>query len=594
MSETPLHIQPQILKTPPNLMPGPGLSTLGNDLVPELSFKSNFHKNVKPQWWTLEGYFAHAYIDTDDFVHDMHLLGRSSTRGPDLTLMKNHCRHYYLFCISEEGQEFVRLLKADNVVARQSRITLLEASIAGHRALQDKAATNSDEESVFCSTSSSGEIKGKVADSANTDLEHLLQDIQMKEPWWTLMVACVDKIHGHSVDDLNLPQVELDDVENILVEKILHFLSKPTLSATDCSAMFTALTGIIDLRSDHVEGYSVETPELLAPDESVAQLLLKLKRYLVIGVSYLVLKCDEILGDTARRILEGHERPPETAMVRLIRDLAEAIDQGSEPVSEAEIVALWRKCLETLSQGALKMRSGEFVCHATTSMKKLFTKLLHLVNNTDSGRKVDLLLLVEGMEVLNVEAKALNNTSTCDQQYQKNLRINHAIWVAAQEAGVKLGGMTFLDIRGMTAMICGFMNDGTKFFGGAACRETITVPKTRDELKEFIDGPSAMLLWNYVGLLVKYQDTIRLQIQLQRSLAVTTPPPRTPKHAGGFCTPPRRPKLYRLGEVTALSPNSSSKKPRPLGAPGPPRKPKGKGGRDGTGDEKVLISNPFL
>ncbi|KAF9550102.1 hypothetical protein EC957_001588 [Mortierella hygrophila] len=70
----------------------------------------------------------------------------------------------------------------------------------------------------------------------------------MEESWRTLTAACIDKMQGRSVDDLELPDVETQGVEDVLLEQVLSLLSKPAVSAVDYSAMFTALTGVVDLR----------------------------------------------------------------------------------------------------------------------------------------------------------------------------------------------------------------------------------------------------------------------------------------------------------------------------------------------------------
>jgi len=93
--------------------------------------------------------------------------------------------------------------------------------------------------------------------------------------------------------------------------------------------------------------------------------------------------------------------------------------------------------------------SGEIVCTATTSQKKFFTQLFKVAYDTESGRKVDLMLLVNNLEALNSEAKASQNRAPCERQYLKNLRINHAMHVVAAKKGVQLPDMNPLDIRGM-------------------------------------------------------------------------------------------------------------------------------------------------
>lgn len=59
----------------------------------------------------------------------------------------------------------------------------------------------------------------------------------MEESWRTLTAACIDKMQGRSVDVLELPDVELQGVEDALLEQVLSFLSKPAVSTVDCSAM---------------------------------------------------------------------------------------------------------------------------------------------------------------------------------------------------------------------------------------------------------------------------------------------------------------------------------------------------------------------
>jgi len=92
--------------------------------------------------------------------------------------------------------------------------------------------------------------------------------------------------------------------------------------------------------------------------------------------------------------------------------------------------------------------SGEFVCAATTLQKRFFSQMFQLTHDTESGRKVDLMLLVDGLEALNSEAKPSKDRTPCERQYLKNLRINHAIHIVAAERGVQLSKMNPLDIRG--------------------------------------------------------------------------------------------------------------------------------------------------
>ena len=55
---------------------------------------------------------------------------------------------------------------------------------------------------------------------------------------------------------------------------------------------------------------------------------------------------------------------------------------------------------------------------------------------------------VDGIEILNTEAKFDEDGSVCEAQYRKNIRINHAIHRVARRAGVDPREMMSLDIRG--------------------------------------------------------------------------------------------------------------------------------------------------
>ncbi|KAF8950515.1 hypothetical protein BGZ46_004470 [Entomortierella lignicola] len=91
------------------------------------------------------------------------------------------------------------------------------------------------------------------------------------------------------------------------------------------------------------------------------------------------------------------------------------MERGNIPVSESEIVALWKSVLEIMSNGRLKLLSGEKICKATLATKREFKEIFGVEGETDSGRRVDLLLRVGDFEILNTEAKALNSEVTCDQ-----------------------------------------------------------------------------------------------------------------------------------------------------------------------------------
>ncbi|CAO3572207.1 unnamed protein product [Mortierella alpina] len=172
------------------------------------------------------------------------------------------------------------------------------------------------------------------------------------------------------------------------------------------------------------------------------------------------------------------------------------------------------------------------------------------------------MLLVDGLEVLNSEAKPTTDMAPCERQFLKNLRNNHAIHVVAAEKGVQLPRMNPLDIRGISAMVCGLHADGDDLLVGAACEDVINLPRGKDELATFLSGQSKLLL--------DYQDGIKQQLRKKRAIVIIEPKsPRRQEEekqeeeeqiSGQSRTPPKGPKVYGLGQITMLAPKASKKR----------------------------------
>ncbi|KAK3823390.1 MAG: hypothetical protein J3Q66DRAFT_425243 [Benniella sp.] len=127
------------------------------------------------------------------------------------------------------------------------------------------------------------------------------------------------------------------------------------------------------------------------------------------------------------------------------------ISQESTPKSEQEVVNVWKNALTTLSDGQLSITSGEKICRATRIAQRDLQQRFGITSETDKGRKVDPVMDVDGLEVLNTEAKFDEGGTVCEVQYKKNLRINHANYREARRTAVELPVMMPLDIRGMLA-----------------------------------------------------------------------------------------------------------------------------------------------
>ncbi|KAG0077772.1 hypothetical protein BGZ90_006538 [Linnemannia elongata] len=192
--------------------------------------------------------------------------------------------------------------------------------------------------------------------------------------------------------------------------------------------------------------------------------------------------------------------------------LVTAIDAATLPTTEAEYVALWKDTLETLSEGKLKLRSGETICNATAVQKRSSISLWNTANDTESGRKVDLILQVDGVEVMNIEAKRGQDLIQAESQYSKNLRINQAIYLAARQRGIVLETIPFLDIRGCTGLVCVLTKkqDSSVFMGGLACQQVIELPVRLDDIVDFMSkGGGLQTLTRFVDIVLKFQESLQ-------------------------------------------------------------------------------------
>ncbi|KAI8345621.1 hypothetical protein B0O80DRAFT_504229 [Mortierella sp. GBAus27b] len=85
--------------TPRNYRPRGDLSRLSNLHVPHLDYKTQFFLDVRPEFWTYEGFLQQTPGSRDDFLYDLDLLGKATTHGPDARQMRIHSG------LGVEGQE---------------------------------------------------------------------------------------------------------------------------------------------------------------------------------------------------------------------------------------------------------------------------------------------------------------------------------------------------------------------------------------------------------------------------------------------------------------------------------------------------------
>ncbi|KAK3844435.1 MAG: hypothetical protein J3R72DRAFT_438052 [Linnemannia gamsii] len=432
-----------------------------------------------------------------------------------------------------------------------------------------------DEETASTSRHLAPEVDSKEHSTEHSSLESSSPD--MDDRWSRLLLATVNKLRGQDTSGLGKLSTDgLSDLEVKIFSNSRSLIEQAELSTEDSKDLMVGMSGILDTRTWICEeAPSTLEPGLSAENKDLDQLLSKLRKQLQLGIQMLVLKGEVMIGDIAKATIEGQDRPSTAPMLRCIVHLGTLIEYGNLPSSESEVVALWKFILETLGCGQLKFSSGEKICRATQVAQRLLFLKFGVTGETENGRRVDLLLKEGDLEILNTEAKSTEDGGLCEIQYKKNVRINHTIHREASRKGIELPTMLPLDIRGMSAMICGLRKSQGVLVAGAADSRMIRLPSDKEQMSEFLSGPSPILLCNYVEMLIAYQKNIREQRQRRDETTATTRhianerrqdlkekknKSSSLKHESRHTSPPRKPASLQLGELTILTPKRSQKR----------------------------------
>ncbi|KAI8345623.1 hypothetical protein B0O80DRAFT_491671 [Mortierella sp. GBAus27b] len=117
--------------TPRNYRPRGDLSKISNLHVPLLNYRTQFFLNVRPEFWTYEGFLQQAPGSRDDFLHDLDLLGKATTHGPDARRMRIHCKKLSEFYKTAEGQVILDAIRNQFGAAIRTKLSILQAARAG-------------------------------------------------------------------------------------------------------------------------------------------------------------------------------------------------------------------------------------------------------------------------------------------------------------------------------------------------------------------------------------------------------------------------------------------------------------------------------
>ncbi|KAF9345568.1 hypothetical protein BGX34_004646, partial [Mortierella sp. NVP85] len=340
-------------KTPDALKPPPALCRTS---IKDLTFpklKTEFFKIKPASRWILEEFLREGFGDISDFVEDARRLGQSRTLSPSSVLVKQFCFRVWTFYATEAGRQRAELIKGNLITKGEIAIFSKKATIDRFQDIrrEDPSSSSAPSQGLPAPAAASELDTDDAGDADDVDED---DSLDLQEPWRGLLQACVDKVRNQPMKLQNLSDNGLTELERWLFQRVLYYLSLPTLSLSRSKDMFVAATGIVDLRAAQYKNLCSKVTELSAKVEGLTDILGLLRKDLTLGPLVLVLRCSVRLGQISQDQLDGKDVPFHKPMIELVQHIGTVLERGLMPVSETETVAHWKACLEILSSGKLK------------------------------------------------------------------------------------------------------------------------------------------------------------------------------------------------------------------------------------------------
>ncbi|KAF9944450.1 hypothetical protein BGZ72_002391 [Mortierella alpina] len=161
----------------------------------------------------------------------------------------------------------------------------------------------------------------------------------------------------------------------------------------------------------------------------------------------------------------------------------------------------------------LKLETGELTSDAMKEIRILQEQEFSGTSKSVYGRKMDLYLHIDGLELNNSEFKAVGvYIEENKRQSRRNVRINKAIMVYLPRHA-KFDFKTddylvFLDVSGYTGAIVYLRRYEDIHVSGLLSRVAIKLPTDEKGLKAFLSGQSLAWLFTYVQRLSRMQQEV--------------------------------------------------------------------------------------
>ncbi|KAF9085356.1 hypothetical protein BGX27_003488, partial [Mortierella sp. AM989] len=238
------------------------------------------------------------------------------------------------------------------------------------------------------------------------------------------------------------------------------------------------------------------------------------------------------------KMRRGEVDPLLKVVLDVVRFLADKIIAKTFGESEHAVVSTWKDVLDFISEGLLIFKTGELTSDATKEIRTLQEQEFSRTSKSVCGRKMDLHLHFNDLELNNSEFKAVGvDIEENKMQSRKNIRINKAIMIYLQRhAKFDLQNddyMIFLDVSGYTGAIVYLQRYKDIHVSDLLSQVAIKLPIDEKGLKAFLTGQSFGWLLTYMQHLRNIQQEVEdAQIQAMDNRFLDqerTTPPTSPR-----------------------------------------------------------------
>ncbi|KAF9578242.1 hypothetical protein BGW38_006065, partial [Lunasporangiospora selenospora] len=396
------------------------------------------------------------------------------------------------------------------LAAQESGQAKLAAQESGQAKIDN--ITNSPKPSTSAATSSTGKHKKDVCTTL--------------EPWRSLMIALMDIVNGKNVASFPERVPGMNREHALLFDHAVTSLEqyqdqdvkdKNVVLVKDAQVAMSCVFNTMSERAcRHFEKFQenelVKSAKVSSLIEGFEQheCLTTLKKYAPILAGSTVQKFKAKLIIDRGAIFSKYwdqERLPasvevEDKVLQILIIICQLIIRppfGNESPSESDCLHVWLSVFSVMVD-KLTIHTGEKVLESSKIMRQ--QQSAEYGDVSESGRKVDMLFMFDGVEVSNVEFKRPGTTEQdLAIQNRKNVRLARCIQEAHAALGVTDPSVLMADVAGFVGTIYQVKPLNEIAVAGETADTTVSLPRTRATLMAFLGDHSLAMMWNYVSRL---------------------------------------------------------------------------------------------